>query len=282
MAMVKTVRAAPPMDAKASRQAASPGTQWAEVMAASRPPGGSIEKAERIWRRSASWRMRSIPGVAENGGFISTTVGRTPGRKSARASALWRVTAVPGNKPASSPARTVAISFRCRCPAARLRKRALRHDDQHAGAGRGLQHGVAGADGGGPERGVGERQRGRELLEPDLVLGALRVRGLQRGDRRQHRQHFPGAVRAGAGPLAHGAPVTLHEQHHGGLRRFVGVLPDPGAVGVARSEGAGHGVAERRGVERPAGFEHGEQGPGGVEERRGAVHVGGRAAGGRD
>ena len=80
MAMVKTVRAAPPMDAKASRQAASPGTQWAEVMAASRPPGGSIEKAERIWRRSASWRMRSIPGVAENGEFISTTVGRTAGR----------------------------------------------------------------------------------------------------------------------------------------------------------------------------------------------------------
>ena len=108
------------------------------------------------------------------------------------------------------------------------------------------------------------------------------MRGLQGGDRRQHRQHFPGAVRIGACPLAHGAPVTLDEQHDGGLRRLVGVLPDPSASGVARSECAGHGVAKRRGVEGPAGFEHGEQRPGGVEERREAVHVGGRAAGDRD
>ena len=32
---------------------------------------GSGWEAERTWRRSASWRMRSIPGVAENGGFQS-------------------------------------------------------------------------------------------------------------------------------------------------------------------------------------------------------------------
>ena len=159
---------------------------------------------------------------------------------------------------------------------------ALRHHGEHAGPGRGFQHGVARPDGGSPERGIGEGERGRELLETDLVLGALRVRGLQGGDRRQHRQHLAGAVRAGTGPLAHGAPVTLHEQHDGGLRRLVGVLPDPGAGGVARAGGAGHGIAEGPGVERPAGFEHGEQGPGGVEERRGAVRVGGRAAGGRD
>ena len=37
---------------------------------------------------------------------------------------------------------------------------ALRHHGQNAGASRGLQHGVAGADGGGPERGVGEGERG--------------------------------------------------------------------------------------------------------------------------
>ncbi len=83
-------------------------------------PGGSIEKTERMWRGSASWRMRSIPGVAENGRFISTTVGWTYGRKSVRASALWWVTEVPGNKPASSPAGMVAISFRCKRPAAQL------------------------------------------------------------------------------------------------------------------------------------------------------------------
>ena len=87
MAMVNTTRASS-SEPKAPVQAASPGTQWAEVMAASRPPGGSIEKAERRWRRSASWRMRAMPGVAENGGFISTTVGCRPGSRSAMLSAL--------------------------------------------------------------------------------------------------------------------------------------------------------------------------------------------------
>ena len=159
------------------------------------------------------------------------------------------------------------------------RKRTRRHHGEHAGAGRGLQHGVARPDGGGPQRGIGEGERGRELLETDLVLRALGVRGLQGGDGREHRQHLAGAVGASAGPLAHGAAVALHEQHHGGLGRLVGVLPDPGAAGVARSEGADHGIAKRRGVEGPAGFEHGEQGPGGVEERRGAV---GRGSHGRD
>ena len=115
---------------------------------------------------------------------------------------------------------------------------ALRHHGEHAGPCRGLQHGVAGADGGGPEGGIGEGERGRDLLEANLVLGALRVRGLQGGDRREHRQHFAGVVRIGACPLAHGAPVTLDEQHDGGLRRLVGVLPDPGAGG-----GTGGGVS---------------------------------------
>ena len=35
-------------EAKASVHAVSPGTQWAEEIATSRPPGGSIEKAERM------------------------------------------------------------------------------------------------------------------------------------------------------------------------------------------------------------------------------------------
>ena len=35
-------------EAKASFQAASPGTQCADEMATSRPPGGSIEHAERM------------------------------------------------------------------------------------------------------------------------------------------------------------------------------------------------------------------------------------------
>ena len=38
-----------------------------------------------------------------------------------------------------------------------LAERAFGHDGEHAGAGRGLQHDVAGPDGGGLQRGVGER-----------------------------------------------------------------------------------------------------------------------------
>ena len=119
MAAVKTTRASS-SEAKAAVHSASPGTQFAEVMAASRPPGGSIEKAERRCRRSASWRIRATPGVAENGGFITTAVGRRPARRSAMDSALWRVTRASGKSAASRPARTAAISFRCSTPAARV------------------------------------------------------------------------------------------------------------------------------------------------------------------
>ena len=80
MAMEKTVRGGGSRRSKARLQAASPGMQPADVIATSRPPAGSMEKAERRWRKSASWRMRWTPGLAENGGFINTTVGRRPGR----------------------------------------------------------------------------------------------------------------------------------------------------------------------------------------------------------
>ena len=53
----------------------------------------------------------------------------------------------------------------------------LRHHGQHAGACRGLEHDVAGSDHRGLQRGVGERQRRRELLIPELVFGAPRVGG---------------------------------------------------------------------------------------------------------
>ena len=66
--------------------------------------------------------------------------------------------------------------------------------------------------------------------------------------------------RSGAGAIAHGASVALEEQHDGGLGGFVGVLPEPRSLRVARPEGAGHGVTQGSGVEGPAGFEHGEQG----------------------
>ena len=157
-------------------------------------------------------------------------------------------------------------------------ERALGHDGQHAGAGGGFEHDIARTDGGGAERGIGEWQRGRELLEADLVLRALGMGRLQGGDRGQHGEHAAGSVRTGAGLLADGAPVTLHEQHYGGFGGLVGVLPDPAALGIARAEGAGHGVANGGGVEGPAGFEHREQGPGRGDER---VRAGGRGMRGR-
>ena len=54
MAMEKTVRGGGSRRSKARLQAASPGMQPADVIATSRPPAGSMEKAERMWRKSAS------------------------------------------------------------------------------------------------------------------------------------------------------------------------------------------------------------------------------------
>ena len=110
-----------------------------------------------------------------------------------------------------------------------LAERALGHHREHAGAGRRLQHGVARPDGGGLERGIGERQRRRELLQADLLLRAPGVRGLQRRDGIQHRQHAARPVGPGAGVAAHGPAVALKEQDGCGFGGLVGVLPDPGA-----------------------------------------------------
>ena len=81
-------------------------------MATSRPPGGSMENAERIWRRSASRRRRCTPGLTENGGFMSTTDGANPGRRSAMDSALCRFTVTSGKSLVRSPARVGASSLR--------------------------------------------------------------------------------------------------------------------------------------------------------------------------
>ena len=147
-----------------------------------------------------------------------------------------------------------------------LAERAFRHYRQHPGAGRGFQHGVARPDRGGLEGGIGERQRGRELLEPDLLLGPPGVRGLQRGDGPQHGQHAARPVRREAASLAHAPAVALEEQHGGGLGGLVGVLPEPGAHRVRSAEGVGHGVPEDRGIERPARLQNRQQGPGRGEQ----------------
>ena len=183
------------------------------------------------------------------------------------ASALWRVTSASGKERGQETGAHVRNLVEMEMAGHATRERALRHHGQHAGTGGGFEHGIAGTDGGGLERRIGERKRRRELLEADLLLGAFRVRGLERGDRRQHREHLAGAVGAGAGAIAHGASVALEEQHRRRLGGFIGVLPDPRSLRIARPEGAGHGVTKGCRVERPAGFEHREQGPGRGGER---------------
>ena len=69
---------------------------------------------------------------------------------------------------------------------------ALRHDGQHAGAGGRFENHVAGADGGGLDGGVGQRERGGELLQAQLFLGAAGLGGLQGRQGLQHAQHGGG------------------------------------------------------------------------------------------
>ena len=150
---------------------------------------------------------------------------------------------------------------------------ALGHDGQHPRAGRRFEHDIAGPDGGGLQRGVGERQRRRELLKLELLLGAPGLRGFQCGEGLQHAEHGGGAVGTRPGLAPHGAAIVLEEEHQRRLGRLVGVLPHPAALGIARAEGAGHGLAQRGRVEGTACFQRGQQRAGGGEE-------GGRLGGG--
>ncbi|MDE0052508.1 MAG: hypothetical protein OXO52_22220 [Rhodospirillales bacterium] len=172
----------------------------------------------------------------------------------------------PGKQLGQEPCPDASVLVEVEIAGGTLPEGAFRHHRQHPGAGRGLQHDVAGSDGGGLEGGVGERQRGRELLEPDLLLRAPGVRGLQGRDRFQHRHHAARPVRTGAAGTAHAPAVALEEQHACRLGGLVGVLPDPAALGVGCAEGLGHGVPEDRGIERPAGLQHRQQGLGRYEE----------------
>ena len=181
-------------------------------------------------------------------------------------SALKAVTTACGKQPGQKPRPRVRVFIemeRARRPVA---QRALRHHRQHAGAGTGLQHDIAGPDRGGLQSGIGQWQRCRELLQPDLLLGAPCVGGLQRGDGVQHRQHAARPVRTGAAGAAHAPAVALEEQQGGGFGGLVGVLPDPAAVGVGGAEGLSHGVPEGRGIEGAAGLQHGQQGLGRGEQ----------------
>ena len=75
-----------------------------------------------------------------------------------------------------------------------------------------------------------------------------------------------GCSRSRTGFAPHGAAVALEEQDQRRLGRLVGVLPHPGALGVARTEGAGHRLAQHAGIEGAAGLQDREQGPGGGQQ----------------
>ena len=141
-------------------------------------------------------------------------------------------------------------------------ERALRHHGEHPCPGARLQDDVAGTDSGGAYRGVGQAERGRELLQAHLLFRAPGVGGFERGDSFQHGQHGGGTLRSGPGPLSHGPPIALQEEHDGGFRRLVGVLPDPGALGVTSAVCALHGVAQRVLIKRTSRRQDGQQGPG--------------------
>ena len=197
------------------------------------------------------------------------------------ASALWRVTGAcceqSGKQPGADGGDLVQVQGRA---AGVLAERAFGHDGEHAGAGRGLQHDVAGPDGGGLQRGVGERQGGGELLQGKLFLRPPCLGRLQRRQGLQHGEHGGGGSGSGAGLAAHEAAVTLDEQHHRGFGRFVGVLPDPGALRVAGAEGRAHGLAQGLCIERPARLQVGKQsGCGG--QQRGRLRADARGIGNR-
>ena len=176
------------------------------------------------------------------------------------------------------------------CPGRICAEGALRHHREHAGAGRGFEHDVAGPDGGSLKGGVGERQRRRELLQPKLLLGAARLRGLQGGEALQHAEHGGGSLGSGTGLAPHGPSIALEKQHERCFGGLIGILPEPGALGIVRAEGAGHGVPQRGRIEGAASFQDGEQSGSGCQQggglregrswRGGGVGVRGRGDGG--
>ena len=169
-----------------------------------------------------------------------------------------------GEQPGQKPGAGCGDLVEMKRPAGLLAERAFSHDREHAGAGGGFEHDIAGPDGGCLQGGVGERERRRELLQRDLFLGSARLRRLQGGE---GLQHGGGTAEPGAGLPAHGAAVTLEEENQRRLGRLVGVLPEPGALAVARTEGTGHGLAQDGRVERTAGLQDRKQGQGGGQQR---------------
>ena len=127
MAAENTTRPRSRSWANASVQAGLSGAKFAPVMATRRPPSARRARAERTWRRMVSAMRRSTWAIAENGGFISTTLGRTPApRWSSICAASNRVTGMLGKRRASRPARVSASSLSMSAPPASSARMASR------------------------------------------------------------------------------------------------------------------------------------------------------------
>ena len=71
--------------------------------------------------------------------------------------------------------------------------------------------------------------------------------------RRKSLDHGQGAGGT-AGLFQHAGTVFAQEQNGGGFGRFVGILPEPGAMLVARLESGRHGIAQEMRIERKPAF----------------------------
>ena len=88
--------------------------------------------------------------------------------------------------------------------------------------------------------------RGRELLEFFAFFRPARMGGKQRRDLFDHGERTGGAAR-----LAQDAgTVFAQEQNGGGFGGFISVLPDPGAMLIARLERRRHRSAQKMRIER--------------------------------
>ena len=241
-------------------------------MATRRPPSASRASADDTWRSAASVRRRSTLASAENGGFISTTVGVTPGsRWSSIRAASKRVTPTSGKRWPSRPARVSASSFRTsEAPAssAKMASSPVPADGSRTWS--------EGDDRCSRARDKCQRNRRGELLQLLALDGAPRVAGEQPRHPGEHRQQRGGR----SGARRHGAAELAQEQHRGRLAGVVGALPVPAALGVGGADGVLHRGAKNRRIDRVSAFEGGQQQPGGVDEGgRAGRCVGHRGAG---
>ncbi len=176
-----------------------------------------------------------------------------------------------GEEPGEEPRPHGRNLVEVQCAVGMAPERALRHRGKHPGACGGFERRIARTNGCRPERGVSQRQGRGELLEANLFLRAFGMRGFERRDGFEHREHPAGAVGIGAGAAAHGAPVAAYEQHDRRFGGFVSVLPHPGTVRIGRAERASQGIAQRRGVESAASLQYRQQDAGRVEQGGGGV-----------